>query len=255
MPSNFPTQLKTLIASGWCKSYPGLKLIFKDGSEVNYSTIDITASGITFVNRLSRVGTLKMSLLKPADRCDIQVDNVDGVVGQALSSADGVLSKCMATVYRIYVNLNDPAEIYLITRLVGMFQTDAKAGDAYFDGVVLSDVYAAAPVSGDTEVKPTCTWRYKDPDTCTYSGGLPTCDLTLTGGNGCIVHHGASLALARFGGHGLFLDEQSKETFASEGGVDGNTHPDLRGPIRSGGGGGISEAGSIAGPFRWRYTL
>jgi phage-related protein len=34
-----------------------------------------------------------------------------------------------------------------------------------------------------------CQWRYKDPDTCRYSGTLPTCDLSLEGPNGCTVHH------------------------------------------------------------------
>jgi len=33
-----------------------------------------------------------------------------------------------------------------------------------------------------------CQWRYKDPDTCAYSGGLATCDLTLNGANGCRAH-------------------------------------------------------------------
>lgn len=34
-----------------------------------------------------------------------------------------------------------------------------------------------------------CQWRYKDVDTCAYSGGLPTCDLTLNGPNGCSAHN------------------------------------------------------------------
>lgn len=34
-----------------------------------------------------------------------------------------------------------------------------------------------------------CQWRYKDPLTCGYSGGLTTCDLTLQGPNGCSAHN------------------------------------------------------------------
>lgn len=41
-----------------------------------------------------------------------------------------------------------------------------------------------------------CQWRYKDPDTCGYSGPLSSCSLTLQGDNGCEAH-GNSL---RFGG-------------------------------------------------------
>lgn len=33
-----------------------------------------------------------------------------------------------------------------------------------------------------------CQWRYKDPNTCGYTGGMPTCDLTLQGTNGCAAH-------------------------------------------------------------------
>jgi phage-related protein len=33
-----------------------------------------------------------------------------------------------------------------------------------------------------------CQWRYKDVDTCGYTGTMPTCDLTLNGPNGCEAH-------------------------------------------------------------------
>lgn len=34
-----------------------------------------------------------------------------------------------------------------------------------------------------------CQWRYKDPNTCRYTGAMPTCDLTLQGPNGCGAHN------------------------------------------------------------------
>lgn len=45
-------------------------------------------------------------------------------------------------------------------------------------------------------MKDYCRWIYKDPLTCKYAGGLPTCDHILGGTNGCRVH-GNSL---NFGG-------------------------------------------------------
>lgn len=33
-----------------------------------------------------------------------------------------------------------------------------------------------------------CSFRYKDPQTCGYGGGLPSCDLSLDGPNGCRAH-------------------------------------------------------------------
>lgn len=41
-----------------------------------------------------------------------------------------------------------------------------------------------------------CAWRYKDPTTCGYSGALATCDLSLSGPNGCVHHDNEQ----RFGG-------------------------------------------------------
>lgn len=34
-----------------------------------------------------------------------------------------------------------------------------------------------------------CQFRYKDPETCKYSGPLQTCDLSLKGPNGCNAHN------------------------------------------------------------------
>jgi phage-related protein len=41
-----------------------------------------------------------------------------------------------------------------------------------------------------------CRFRYKDPDTCNYGGGLAECDRTLWGANGCLAHANQ----ANFGG-------------------------------------------------------
>lgn len=34
-----------------------------------------------------------------------------------------------------------------------------------------------------------CVWRYKDSVTCRYAGAMPSCDLTLSGDNGCKAHN------------------------------------------------------------------
>lgn len=35
------------------------------------------------------------------------------------------------------------------------------------------------------QIRDRCSWKYKDPDTCAYSGPEETCDYTLQGDNGC----------------------------------------------------------------------
>lgn len=46
-----------------------------------------------------------------------------------------------------------------------------------------------------------CPFKFKDPDTCAYTGALTTCDHSLSGDNGCDVH-GADSTIhpRRFGG-------------------------------------------------------
>jgi phage-related protein len=39
------------------------------------------------------------------------------------------------------------------------------------------------------QVKNFCAWRYKDPATCKYAGGIVGCDFTLSGPNGCKAHN------------------------------------------------------------------
>lgn len=246
MPSSFPSSLKTLLTSGWCKSYPALDLILKDGTPLHYSTTNITAGSTSYIQRLEKVGSLKLSLTRPADRCEITIDNVDGAPGQALVVPSAALTRCRASLSRIYVNLRDANESYIVRRLTGIFQTDAKAEDTFMKGVVLSDIYAAGMASGTEEVKDTCTWVYKDPDTCTYAGSLTSCDFHLDGPNGCIAHHGEEMARARFGGNSLFIDDQTLTQFSEF----------VPGPGESGGGRGRGVDGNpIDGPRTWRIAF
>ena len=53
-------------------------------------------------------------------------------------------------------------------------------------------------------IQNTCTWKYKSSE-CSYTGGLTSCDKTLGGTNGCVVHFGkgAVLPYGGFPGAGL----------------------------------------------------
>ena len=48
---------------------------------------------------------------------------------------------------------------------------------------------------GRKQYRDVCTWRYKD-NSCGYTGGLESCDLTLNGPNGCSAHENS----VNFGG-------------------------------------------------------
>jgi phage-related protein len=48
---------------------------------------------------------------------------------------------------------------------------------------------------GRMQMRDRCSWRYKGPE-CGYTAGMPTCDLSLQGPNGCAAHSNA----VNFGG-------------------------------------------------------
>jgi phage-related protein len=78
--------------------------------------------------------------------------------------------------------------------------TDKPEAQAFFEVVgAMAAEYAAVFTLGAenplmkifprrTQSKNFCSWRYKDPTTCRYAGGLVSCDLTLSGPNGCKAH-------------------------------------------------------------------
>lgn len=49
---------------------------------------------------------------------------------------------------------------------------------------------------GNVQMRDRCRWRYKGAE-CGYTGGMPTCDLSLQGANGCAAHGNE----ANFGGY------------------------------------------------------
>lgn len=51
------------------------------------------------------------------------------------------------------------------------------------------------PIPARKQMRDRCQWRYKSSE-CGYAGALPTCDLSLSGTNGCTAHANQS----RFGG-------------------------------------------------------
>lgn len=51
------------------------------------------------------------------------------------------------------------------------------------------------PIPARMQMRERCQWEYKSQD-CGYNGSLPTCDLSLSGENGCRAHNN----VVRFGG-------------------------------------------------------
>jgi len=79
--------------------------------------------------------------------------------------------------------LNEAPEIMEFFQVVG---ASAAEYEANFQLGAENAVALTFPRRRQT--KDFCQWRYKDPETCKYAGGMATCDLTLNGVNGCEAH-------------------------------------------------------------------
>lgn len=79
--------------------------------------------------------------------------------------------------------LNQPPEVIEDFEVVGASASDYVST---FDLGVESALSKTFPRRRQT--RDFCQWRYKDPNTCGYTGALPKCDLSLQGTNGCAAH-------------------------------------------------------------------
>lgn len=229
---NFPSGLTALIERGWVRSFPALDIVFADGTGLHLSSVPISVDGTDYDPRLSEVKSIRASRSRSVDFAELTIDNIDLQIGDTLfdDANEDLLENLPATLSQIYVNVRDAAEKYKIPRLSGVLHSFVEDGASDLNVTLISEDYAGGSVA-PYNVKPSCVWQYKDGIYCTYTGSLPTCDLSFDGANGCVVHFGMDMAKARYGGGALDLPESVVTQFT---------------PF-TGGGGGIGGGGCFAG--------
>ncbi|PLC44568.1 hypothetical protein C0Q88_07770 [Ralstonia pickettii] len=79
--------------------------------------------------------------------------------------------------------LDQPPEVVEYFEVVG-----AQCANYEVSFVLGADSLMAVVFPRRRQTRDFCQWRYKDPNTCGYTGAAPTCDLTLYGQNGCAAH-------------------------------------------------------------------
>jgi hypothetical protein len=188
---DFPSGLTDLLNRGWVRVFPTVDISLSDGTILHLSTVPITVAGITYDDKLKSVKSVKSTQNRSVDRAELVIDNTDLSVGDTLldESNDDLLDNLPASYGQIYVNTRNRDEKYLIPRMSGLLYTFSEDGETDLNITLISDAYAGGGVA-DLDVKPSCVFRYKDGYNCTYSGDLPTCDLSFSGANGCVAHFG-----------------------------------------------------------------
>jgi hypothetical protein len=224
---SFPQDLIDLLnREGWVEAYPALDIELSDGSMLHYSTTELfDVEGADYTPYLGSVKSIKSSLSRAVDRAELTIDNADLAVGDILldESADELLDNMKGVLHWVYKT--PTGAVYRITKMSGLIYTFAEDGSKDLTMTIIADPYAGLGVA-PYAVKQNCVWQYKDGINCDYAGGLPTCDFTLDGANGCIAHFGTDMAKARFGGGAVDLTETARTNFEFlDNGDDGDGLP------------------------------
>jgi hypothetical protein len=182
----------TLIEQKVIARHLTLQINWPQGVTSRWAGTKATIGGNFYDSRLIRATPLEQSQGRPADRVEITAANKNWDItslNRVAAIPGAWVRRITATVGRImrdpHVNSNDAwVWVQLFEGEVVAIQTEAS--EATFH--IISDIYAS-PLVGATEVLSSiCRFIYRDPDSCTYSGPLPTCSHLLEGDNGCVAH-------------------------------------------------------------------
>jgi hypothetical protein len=221
MPLEFSDDLKALIATGWCGLVQFIEITLGDATQLFYATRDFTADDDhIYIEMIKSVEGGKLSLGKSVDRVQLTLYNADAEAGRAIVAPANQLHNTRAIIGTIYVNLDDPSEFYRVEEDTGIVTAGAATDDEVAI-VFISDTYAEDSIAGDLPVLSSCGWQYRKFG-CGYAGGIPTCDQTFDGKNGCIVHFDYTTAQARYGGVALFLDDATVNQLGGSGSASGD---------------------------------
>ncbi len=135
-----------------------------------------------YTDDLRQTDDLKQSIYSPPDRVNISIQNVDTIIGQGFE--DEAWVKGEGIVGRYYT---DPAGV-LPAVWVELFRGEARAtglDEAEAKMEILHDLAAAGYCVGDWSLAENCQFKFKDTNTCGYSGGITTCNKRWKSTAGC----------------------------------------------------------------------
>ncbi len=170
-----------------------------------FATAIIVISGVTCQNSLRTTGAIKTSLTRSTDRVDVELQNLDDVLGIDLIKARESLYGAEVQFGRYRKDLDAGTESHKV------FFTGVVAGVEVNEERVklqlISEAYAAVSVGASRRVAPPCQWDYKD-FRCASTSPELTCNKLYDHAGGCLGRHGSLLRQARFGGQ-IFIETKN----------------------------------------------
>lgn len=155
------------------------------------NTVDLTFLSETWRAFPFEVGDIKESSDGELTTMTLTVADVDGGIAKIVRQNDG-LSDAEVVVYRV------PAALFLMPT-DGGGRRNYLAWLTTVAGVAFTRESVALQLSGASLMRfgapvekisrAACPYRFKDPDTCQYSGAGSSCDKTLDGTLGCLSYN------------------------------------------------------------------
>lgn len=177
-----------------------------------FSTAKIVVDTVTYQPHLVKTAQMQTSLARAVDRVELQLQNMDDVLGIDLIKAREDLYGAEVRVGRFRKDLESGAEAHKI--LFSGVVTSITVRQDIVIVTVISDAYAGVSVGADRRAARLCQFIFRHLLTCGYAGTQMVCNKMLNDGGGCEGRHGSPLKQAKYGGM-AYIEAAPTETVAA----------------------------------------
>lgn len=185
MPRDVPVDLQTLLDNPRCETHSTLDMIYSDAlsTERHWATVPFSYSGTDYTAHLKKIGDIRQSLSRAADRVRVTIKNADNVVCADVASSLKYFNYAEAIVGRHY-SADDTAVEHWSELFRGrVVQPEVTEREVLFD--ISDSLVAAGPIIGSRPLTIKCPFRFKDPRTCAYVGVETACNKMPNSKSGC----------------------------------------------------------------------
>lgn len=188
MPAETDVNIAALKASGDAETQIVALITFKDGSKAHMSTKDMTIvipgePETRYYPYLKERLTSRTSLRKVTDGIDIEIQNVDQVIGRTVLATSFSLNGSKCIVYKVYIAPG--GAYYLKEKVRGVIGVAKVVGSTSVTAKIIPDTNYRARGRGSRTMNEACDFAYKIDPRCGSTDPSPTCSHDYEGANGC----------------------------------------------------------------------
>lgn len=112
MPRDLSPALAALLASGNCKSHDTVGVTLGDATQFYLATASVVVDGRPYLPTIEEVAPLQLGLTPAVDKATFKVQNVDLVMGQAVTGQTNAMDGAEAVLGIVFVDLESGATYY-----------------------------------------------------------------------------------------------------------------------------------------------